>query len=134
MMATPASGFNFTNWTISTNWLGNAKTNNATVQFMMESNLTLQVSFVDVKVPTLSITAPTSGQKLTNALANVRGTASDNWRVTNVWYQLNTNAWSLATTTNSWTNWSVTLALVKGTNTVRAYATIREETFRPPKA
>jgi hypothetical protein len=123
MTATAASGFSFTNWTISTNWLGNAKTNNVTVQFVMESNLTLQVSFVDVKVPTLSITAPTSGQKMTNALANVRGTASDNWRVTDVWYQLNTNAWSLATTTNGWTNWSVTLALVKGTNTVSAYAT-----------
>ena len=122
MAATPASGFNFTNWVISTDWLGGVKTNNAAVQFMMESNLTLQVSFVDVTKPTVTITVPTAGQKMTNALANVKGMASDNWGVTNVWYQLNSNAWSLATTTNCWTNWSVTLTLMTGTNTVKAYA------------
>ena len=122
MTATPGNGFMFTNWTLSTNWIGGVKTNNTTVRFMMKSNLTLQVGFVDVTRPTLTITAPTGGQRMTNALANVRGTASDNWRVTNVWYQLNTNAWSLATSTNGWTNWTVTLTLVTGTNTVRAYA------------
>ena len=42
---------------------------------------------------------------MTNALTTVVGTASDNWGVTNVWYQFNTNAWSLATSTNNWTNW-----------------------------
>ena len=52
----------------------------------------------------------------------MKGTASDNWGVTNVWYQLNSNAWSLATSTNGWTNWTVTLTLVAGTNTVKAYA------------
>ena len=122
LAATPGSGFNFTNWVISTNWLGGVTTNNATVQFMMKSNLTLQVSFVDVTRPTLTITAPTADQHMTNALANVKGTASDNWRVNNVWYQLNSNAWSLATSTNGWTNWTVTLTLVAGTNTVKAYA------------
>ena len=122
MSASAGSGFMFTNWMISTNWEDGVKTNNTTVQFMMKSNLTLQVSFVDVTRPTVSITAPTSGQRLTNALANVRGTAGDNWRVTNVWYQLNSNAWSVAITTNNWTNWSVTLTLTAGTNTVRAYA------------
>ena len=122
MTATPASGFVVTNWTISTNWLGGRITNNATVQFMMASNLTLQVTFADVTKPTLSITAPTSGQKMTNALANVKGTASDNWGVTNVWYQLNGGTWSLATSTNGWTNWTVALTLVAGTNTVKAYA------------
>ncbi len=122
MAATPASGFNFTNWVISTNWLGGTMTNRATVLFMMESNLTLQVSFVDVTRPTVTITAPTAGQHMTNALATVVGTASDNWGVTNVWYQFNSNAWSLATSTNGWTNWTVTLTLAAGTNTVKAYA------------
>ena len=69
MTATPASGFMFTNWVVSTNWLGGTMTNKATVQFMMESNLTLQVNFVDVTRPTLTITAPTAGQHMTNALA-----------------------------------------------------------------
>ena len=50
MAATPGSGFVFTNWVISTNWLGGMTTNNATVQFMMQSNLTLQMSFVDVTI------------------------------------------------------------------------------------
>ena len=123
MTATPASGFVVTNWTISTNWLGGRITNNATVQFMMVSNLTLQVNFADVTKPTLTITAPTAGQKMTNALATFVGTASDNWKVAGVWYQLNSNTWNLVTaTTNNYTNWTQTLPLIIGTNTLKAYA------------
>jgi hypothetical protein len=122
MTATPATGFVCTNWVISTNWLGGVVTNNATVQFMMRSNLTLQVNFAEITKPILTITAPTAGQHMTNALAYVKGTASDNWKVSSVWYQLNSNAWSSANTTNGWTNWGVTLPLVSGTNTVKAYA------------
>jgi len=123
MTATPATGFVVTNWTISTNWIGGRITNNATVQFMMASNLTLQVNFADVTKPTLTITAPTAGQKMTNALATFVGTASDNWKVAGVWYQLNSNAWNLVTaTTNNYTNWTQTLPLVIGTNTLKAYA------------
>ena len=123
MTATPASGFVVTNWTISTNWLGGRVTNNATVQFMMASNLTLQVNFADVTKPTLTITAPTAGQKMTNALATFVGTTSDNWKVAGVWYQLNSNVWNLVTaTTNNYTNWTQTLPLVIGTNTLKAYA------------
>jgi hypothetical protein len=127
MIAAPGSGFVVTNWTISTNWLGGRITNNATVQFMMASNLTLQVNFADVTKPTLTITAPSSGQHMTNALATFAGTASDNWKVNAVWYQL-TNAvltggtWSLATTTNGYTNWTTTVTLAVGTNTIKAYA------------
>jgi uncharacterized repeat protein (TIGR03803 family) len=120
--ATPATGFAATNWVISTNWSGGANTNNATVQFMMASNLTLQLNFAEVSRPMLTITAPTNLQKLTNALAHVKGTASDNWYVNQVWYQLNSGSWNPATTTNAWTNWTVTLPLVQGTNTVKAYA------------
>ena len=121
--ASPGNGFNFTNWSGGTNsqaltWL----TNGTTVQFLMVSNLILQANFVDVSKPTLTITAPTSGQKMTNALANVKGTASDNWRVTNVWYQLNTNGWAVAGSTNGFTNWTATVTLLAGTNTVQAYA------------
>ena len=88
----------------------------------MVSNLVLQANFVDVSKPTLTITAPTSGQKMTNALANVQGTASDNWRVSNVWYQLNTNGWAMAGSTNGFTNWTATVVLLAGNNTVQAYA------------
>jgi len=120
--ATPAAGFVATNWTVATNWIGGRITNSATIQFNMASNLTLQASFADVTKPTLSITVPTSGQKMTNALAKVKGVANDNWGVTQVWYQLNSGSWNPATSTNGWTNWTVTLTLVAGTNTVRAYA------------
>jgi hypothetical protein len=122
MTATPATGFVVTNWTISTNWLGGRITNNATVQFVMASNLTLQANFAEVTKPTLTVSSPTSGQKMTNALATVIGTASDNWKVDGVWYQLNGGAWSLAATTNSFTNWTTTLNLISGTNTVKSYA------------
>ena len=120
--ASPANGFIATNWTISTNWLGGVKTNNATVQFMMTSNLTLLVTFADVTKPTLTVSSPTAGQHMTNALASLNGTASDNWQVAGVWCQLNSNAWMLVTTTNTYTNWSQTLTLVTGTNTIKAYA------------
>jgi uncharacterized repeat protein (TIGR03803 family) len=123
----PASGFIFTNWVVSTNWIGGAVVTRTNLQFMMASNLTLQASFVETNKPTLAITAPASGRHMTNALATVTGTASDVWKVNAVWYQL-TNAilaggtWSQATTTNGYTNWSTTLTLAAGTNTVKAYA------------
>jgi surface antigen len=121
--STPASGFVATNWVISINWLGGVTTNSKTVQFMMQSNLTLQANFLDVTRPTNTITAPTAGQHMTNALATVVGTARDNWKVAGVWYQLNNGAWNLVTTTtNNYTNWTQTVTLVAGTNTLKAYA------------
>jgi hypothetical protein len=122
MKATAGSGFMFSNWMVSTNWAGSAATNNATVQFMMQSNLTLQVNFADVTKPTISITSPTAGQKMTNALANVTGTASDNWGVGSVQYQVNDGAWGLAMSTNGWTNWAALLPMTAGTNVIKAYA------------
>lgn len=120
--SSPASGFVATNWVISTNWLGGVTTNNAVVRFMMASNLTLQVNFADVTRPTNTITSPAAGQHMTNALATIVGTAKDNWKVLGVWYQLNNGAWNAPATTNGWTNWTTTLQLTIGTNTVKAYA------------
>ena len=60
---------------------------------------------------------------MTNALATIVGTTKDNWKVGGVWYQLNSNAWNLVTTTtNSYTNWTQTVTLMVGTNTLKAYA------------
>jgi hypothetical protein len=120
--ATGINGHVFTNWMISTNWMGGVTTNNATVQFKMAANLTLQANFADVTRPTNTITAPTSNQKLTNAMVVVKGTASDNAKVAAVFYQLNTNSWATAGTTNGFTNWTKTVTLSAGTNTVKAYA------------
>jgi hypothetical protein len=120
--ATAGLGFVFSNWAVSTNWTGSATTNSATVQFVMQSNLTLQVNFADVTKPTITITSPTAGQKMTNALANLNGTAFDNWGIGSVQYQLNGGAWGLATSTNAWTNWAAVLPLTAGTNVIKAYA------------
>jgi hypothetical protein len=125
--STPASGFAFSNWVTSTNWTGGAATTKTNLPFMMAANLTLQVTFLDVTKPTLSITAPAAGQHMTNAVATVVGTASDNWKVSTVWYQLTNKiltggTWSLATTTNNYTNWTAIVTLAAGTNTVKAYA------------
>ena len=120
--STPASGFVSTNWVASTNWIGGTTTSKTNLTFMMASNLTLLVNFADAIKPTNKITAPASGQHMTNALATVVGTASDNWKVAGVWYQLNNGSWNATTTTNGWTNWTTTVELITGTNTVKAYA------------
>ena len=118
----PASGFVFTNWTVSTNWIDGTTMTGTKLQFMMESNLTLQANFVETNKPTLTITAPAAGKHMTNALATVTGTTSDKWGVSGVWYQLNNGAWNASATTNGWTNWATTVELISGTNTVKAYA------------
>jgi len=120
--STPASGFKFTGWTISTNGLGGTINTSAVETFTMSSNLTLLATFVDTNRPTLTISSPTSGQRMSNALATVKGGAGDNWKVSGVWYQFNGAAWTPAPTTNSWTNWGMTLPLVAGTNTLKAFA------------
>jgi hypothetical protein len=69
--------------------------------------------------PTVTITAPVTGQRWSNEWFNVTGTASDNVGVAEVWCQVNDNQWALAHGTN---HWSLEAFLVPGTNTVRAYA------------
>jgi hypothetical protein len=48
----------------------------------------------------------------------ISGTATDNVAVTNVLYSLNHADWTNATTGNSWSNWTVQVTMVPGTNTV----------------
>ena len=121
--ATAGTGFTFANWTGGTSLPLNVLTNGTTVKFLMESNLMLQANFLDVTKPGLTIKSPTAGQKMTNALATIIGTATDNWQVGSVWYQLNGGAWSPGMTANGYTNWtSSLLTLVAGTNSVNAYA------------
>ena len=125
--ATAGTGFAFTNWTGGTSLPLTLLTNGPTVQFVMVTNLMLQANFVDVTKPTLTISVPTAGQHMTNAMATVVGTAGDNWKVNAVWYLLSNSiltngTWSLALSTNSYTNWTTTVTLAAGTNTMKAYA------------
>ena len=119
MTATPGTGFMFTNWTGGTGLPLVVLTNKAALQFVMQSNLTLQANFVDTNKPTVSITNLVSGQRVSNAVFTVKGTATDNWMVSNVWYQLNSGGWNNATGT---TNWSAILDLTPGTNILMACA------------
>jgi len=121
LTSSPAAGYKFTGWTISTNWIGGVTTNNRALHFQMASNLTLLASFVATNKPSVTITTPAAKQRMTNAIAAVRGTAGDLLGVAGVWYSLNSAAWNLAATTNSWTNWNATLTLTAGTNTITAY-------------
>jgi hypothetical protein len=74
---------------------------------------------VDTTKPTVKITSPKSGQTIGTQLATVAGTASDNVAVAAVFYQVDNGLWAAATGRSNWTA-SITLTL--GANTVRAYA------------
>ena len=118
--ATPRPGFAFTNWT---DCAGNVITNKPQLTFPVISNLCFRANFIDVTGPIISITNPIkTGEKWSNAVFCVSGTAKDNVGVSSVWCQLNNSGWNLASTTNSWTNWTYCVTLTPGTNTVRTYA------------
>ena len=116
MKATPAAGFAFTNWTSSLGWVSNTPI----VHFLMQSNLALTASFVDVAKPTIGFTFPAASQQWGYAEVQARGWAKDNSQVAGVQYQLNnTGPWTHASGT---TNWTADLDLVIGANTLNAYA------------
>jgi len=119
MTAKAGKGFAFGRWTVSTNWVGGAITNNATVQFTMVSNLTLQAKFNDVTKPVLKI-GKLAAKQTVNPVS-VSGTASDNWQMAAVRVGLN-GVWTNAVTVNQWTNWSASLNLIPGANQLAIYA------------
>jgi len=115
------AGFVFTSWVQATNGADWATSNVPALNFIMRSNLVLVANFADVRKPTNTVASPTPNQRWSNAVFTVKGTARDNCRVTGVWCQTN-GVWGPVLTGNGWTNWTMDVALVPGTNTVRAYA------------
>jgi hypothetical protein len=74
--------------------------------------------------PTVAITVPASGAKLSNSSVTLLGTARDNFAVTAVECRVeNTGGigdYQTATTANGWTNWTAAVTgLLPGTNTFR---------------
>ncbi len=117
MTATAAAGFRFLNWS------GSVTTNTAKLTFNMQSNLNFTANFLDVTRPVNVWLTPKANQRWSNQVFTATGKAGDNFAVSNVWYQLNTNAWMSATTANNWTNWTATnLVLNPGTNLISTYA------------
>jgi hypothetical protein len=113
------SGYTFANWTEN----GSVVSSSASYNFTLGGDLNLVADFVFKGNPKLTISSPKSGQSVSNALLLVTGTVSDKVPVDDVYYQLNGGSWTLATTTNSWTNWTASVTLIKpGANTISAYA------------
>ena len=71
--ATAGKGFIFTNWTGGVTLPLVVLTNGATLQFVMQSNLVLQVNFVDTNRPVLTITNLTAGQRWSNLVFTAKG-------------------------------------------------------------
>ena len=76
-------------------------------------------TFSEHILPTIQITAPTANQQWSNATFTVSGKAGDNVAVGAVYYSLNGSGWTAAATANNWTNWSGSLTLNPGTNTLQ---------------
>jgi hypothetical protein len=75
--------------------------------------------YADDTPPTIAITNPISGQITSDGVVTVRGTATDNLGLSNVWVQINGGSWTRATGTSSW---SADVTPQNGTNTVRAFS------------
>jgi hypothetical protein len=93
----------------------------------------------DVLPPTISITNPADGAQFNESVLSVNGTAADDTSVALVELRLNAGVWQTATGT---TNWTGSVNLVSGTNTIDArsrdsagnYSTIASviATYSPP--
>ena len=118
LTATNGAGCRLTNWLVQVDGVTVLSTNKP-APFIMQSNLVLTATFMDVQKPVLTITAPGANQRWSNAVFMVAGKVTDNGAVGTVWYQLNTGGWNSA---SGWSNWTAGVTLNPGTNTVRAYA------------
>ncbi|MGA2657807.1 MAG: hypothetical protein ABSH34_09840 [Verrucomicrobiota bacterium] len=116
MTAKADKGFAFVNWS------GSLSTNMTKLTFLMASNLSFTANFKDATPPVLVVLSPKVHAKVTDAALTVTGKASDNVGVTQVLYQLNGAGWTLASTTNGWTNWMAQVTLSPGANLVQAFA------------
>jgi uncharacterized repeat protein (TIGR03803 family) len=72
--------------------------------------------------PALTISTPARNAVVNSLTLTAAGTAKGDLAVARVYVQLNQTGWQLATTTNSWTNWTATLSPPPGTNLLQAYA------------
>ncbi|MEI8043267.1 MAG: fibronectin type III domain-containing protein [Verrucomicrobiota bacterium] len=111
------SGYKFVNWTEG----GSIITSATKYTFTLSSARNLIANFADVQNPTLAVTSPLRNQRWSNAVFTVKGTAKDNGQLAAVWCQAN-GVWGQTTSANGWANWTVDVALVPGTNIVKACA------------
>jgi len=121
LTAKPAKNWELTNWLVGTN-IANSGT---TLSFIMQSNLFIAANFVSIPEttkPTVVITSPKANSRSTMPMLS--GTASDAVAVEDVAFWI-TNLNNGLTTTQSGlallangTSWSITNALLPGSNTL----------------
>ncbi|HEY1788271.1 MAG TPA: MucBP domain-containing protein, partial [Verrucomicrobiae bacterium] len=114
---------NVTNLTVSglayggTYYFAAAAVNSSGIQ----SALSGQIAYtVPLSVPSLSITNVTTGMHVNSSAFTAMGVATDSVTVANVYYSLNGSAYNTAGL--SGTQWTASLMLASGTNTLSAYA------------
>ena len=129
--AAGVNGHQFRRWEVATNWLNPAVVTNATLNFAMQSNLTLTVVFADTNRPVVTVTNLVATQRISNAVFTVRGKVTDNAGVSNVWYRLNgAPDWLAATgvVTGRTSLWSAPLVLEQQTNKFEVLEVWAEDT------
>ena len=123
LTAAPGVGYGFVNWS------GNVTGTNKVMTVKATSNTTVVANFADNVKPTVAITAPTALQKVYGTTGDfiVRGTAADNFALSNVMVKVNSGSFVPASpaTTNGLKSWMLPVVLstsLGGTNTIAAYS------------
>jgi uncharacterized repeat protein (TIGR03803 family) len=117
LRATAAPGYKFIHWAIDGALVSAANP----YIFRAAGAESLTAEFTDISVPTVTITAPTLGQKVNASLLEISGAARDPLGVGSV--VLNFNGQPVVPiSTNNWSNWSAYVILSPGTNKVSVYA------------
>lgn len=114
----PGRGYKLQSWLVQVDGVTVISTNKA-IPFVMQSNLVITATFMDVQKPKLKVLAPKRNQHTTNTVFSISGTVKDNSTNGTVWYQLNGGGWMMAT---GWAIWSSPVALSPGSNSVQVYA------------
>ncbi len=122
-------GYRFSDWTEN----GTVVSLTPSYTFTVSTNESLVAIFAVKGKPNLTISSPKSGQNVSNALLLINGAVTDIVIVDDVYYQLNGGNWTLATHGNSWKNWTASVTLIPGTNTISAYAQDASGSVSPTK-
>lgn len=126
LTAVPVPGFAFAHWTEGPS---NVVSQTAAYPFLMQSNLALTATFVDVQGPLLQVTSPTNGQRITGTTLVVRGTAYDNIETHQVWSWMDDSPGGDCAGFEEWT--STTIELGPGTNYFHVWAMDSSGNFSP---
>ncbi|HWD19129.1 MAG TPA: Ig-like domain-containing protein [Verrucomicrobiae bacterium] len=116
--ASSKSGYIFVNWTEN----GSVVSAQPSYTFTLIANRNLVANFIPRGSPKVTITSPKAGQSVTHPSLIISGAVADKAPVSEVDYELNNGAWMPAVPGNSWADWSATVTLLPGVNTIRAYA------------